>query len=137
MMSGAFATLLAQWGLIPMLRPSPRTSVMAGMALAAVGLGIWALGQNLHAIALGYAIASLGFGLHRPGFTAGASLAVAHSEQGQVAGMVSSLFGAIYVTAPAAVWAYSHWPAATFAALPVLCLIAAATVGWITPAARR
>lgn len=134
MMSGAFATLLAQWGLIPMFRPSPRNSVMAGMGLAAVGLIIWAVGQDLHSIALGYAIASLGFGLHRPGFTSGASLSVGHSEQGQVAGIVGSITGAIYVSAPLSVWAYSHAPTVTFALMPLLCLAAALTVKSMTPA---
>ncbi|MBA3055612.1 MAG: MFS transporter [Sphingomonadales bacterium] len=125
MMCGAFATLLAQWGLIPMLRPGPRTAVISGMALAALGLTIWALAQDLHTIALGYSIASLGFGLHRPGFTSGASLAVSRREQGQVAGMVSSLFGAVYVAAPLTVWLYNTHPATIYLALPVLCLAAA------------
>ena len=134
MMSGAFATLLAQWGLIPMLRPSPKTSVLAGMALAAVGMALWGMGQNLHAIALGYAIASLGFGLHRPGFTAGMSLAVSQAEQSQVAGIVSSMLGAIYVLSVLAVWLYGHEPVLIFTILPALCIIAAISVQRLTPA---
>src|SRR3546814_8243051 len=32
LMAGAFATLLAQWGLIPLLTMSPRTAVLLGAA---------------------------------------------------------------------------------------------------------
>src|SRR3546814_12204555 len=37
LMAGAFATLLAQWGLIPLLTMSPRTAVLLGAALGAAG----------------------------------------------------------------------------------------------------
>ena len=50
---------------------------------------------------LGFALASLGFGLFRPGFTSGASLAVELDEQNAVAGMVTSVNGIAYVAAPA------------------------------------
>ncbi len=109
LMAGAFATLLAQWGLIPMLGLGPRTSTMWGMGLAALGVLPVALGTNLHAIAVGFAISSLGFGMFRPGFTAGASLAVSPREQGQSAGIVASVNGAPYIAAPAiGVWFYNH-----------------------------
>ena len=49
---------------------------------------------------LGFALASMGFGLFRPGFTSGASLAVDLDEQNAVAGMVSSVNGIPYVAAP-------------------------------------
>ena len=83
LMAGAGATLLAQWGLIPKLNMGPRTSVLAGMALSLVGTACFAFAYDLHTIALGFAVASLGFGLYRPGFTAGASLAVSRAEQGR------------------------------------------------------
>lgn len=128
LMAGAGATLLAQWGLIPNLNLGPRTSVLWGMALALVGTAFFAFAQNLHAIALGFAIASLGFGLYRPGFTAGASLAVTRAEQGQVSGIVASLNGAAYVVAPAlGVWLYDHHEAIGFAVIGGLC---AAVLGW-------
>lgn len=128
LMAGAGATLLAQWGLIPNLNLGPRTSVLWGMALALVGTTFFALGQNLHSIALGFAIASLGFGLYRPGFTAGASLAVSRAEQGQVSGIVAALNGAAYIFAPAlGVWLYNHHETIGFAAIGGLC---AAVLGW-------
>lgn len=109
LMAGAFATLLAQWGLIPMLGMGPRTSTLWGMGLAALGVLPVALGTSLHAIAVGFAISSLGFGMFRPGFIAGASLAVSPREQGQSAGIVASINGAPYIAAPAiGVWFYNH-----------------------------
>jgi MFS family permease len=112
LMVGAIAMLLAQWGLIPMLGLGPRLSTMIGMALVAVGALPVALGQDLHAIATGFAICSVGFGLFRPGFTAGASLAVSLREQGQAAGIVAAVNGSAYIVSPAiGVWLYnhSHW----------------------------
>ncbi len=109
LMSGAVATLLAQWGLIPLMRLGPRTSTLWGMGLVALGtLGMGA-GKDLHAIATGFAVCSLGFGLFRPGFTSGASLAVTPAEQGQSAGIVAAVNGSAYIISPAiGVWLYNH-----------------------------
>lgn len=109
LMAGAIATLLAQWGLIPMFALGPRVSTQAGMALVALGtLGV-AMGRDLHAITTGFAVASLGFGLFRPGFTSGASLAVEPGEQGQAAGIVTAVNGSAYIVSPAiGVWTYNH-----------------------------
>lgn len=123
LMSGAFATLLAQWGLIPYLKLGPRNSTLWGMALAVVGVTMVGFSYSLHAITLGFAIASLGFGLFRPGFTAGSSLAVSREEQGQVAGIVASVNGAAYIIAPAiGVWLYNIAPVEAFAIIIGLCI---------------
>ena len=124
LMCGAIATLLSQWGLIPMLKLGPRSSTLWGMALAMFGIAVFAVSHSLHAIALGMAIASLGFGLFRPGFTAGASLAVTRVEQGQVSGIVASLNGAAYVVAPAlGVWLYGHHETVGFVTICALCAV--------------
>lgn len=123
LMAGALATLLAQWGLIPLLQLGPRASCLGGMALASVGVGVLSIAGDLHAITLGLAVASLGFGLFRPGFTAGASLAVSRAEQGQSAGIVASVNGAAYIVAPAiGVWLYGHNPWIGFGVIELLCL---------------
>lgn len=101
LMSGAAATLLAQWGLIPFLQMGPRTSVLWGMALAALGATMLGLSDGLYGIIIGFAVASLGFGLFRPGFTAGSSLAVKRSEQNGVAGIVASVNGMAFIASPA------------------------------------
>jgi predicted MFS family arabinose efflux permease len=116
MFIGAMASLLAQWGLIPLLSPTPRSSVLWGSILALVGVVITGASHEFYGISTGYAIASLGFGLYRPGFTAGTSLAVPRSEQGDVAGKVASVNGAAYIFAPAVgVWLFNIWEPATFA----------------------
>ncbi|MEQ1687171.1 MAG: MFS transporter [Sphingopyxis sp.] len=101
MLVGAVATLLAQWGLIPLLSLKPRTAVVVGSAMGGAGALLVGIGDSLSAISTGFAIALLGFGLFRPGFTAGASLNVPRRLQGQVAGQTASINGAAYIVAPA------------------------------------
>ncbi len=122
LMSGAIATLLAQWGLIPRFDLGPRAATLWGIATAALGTLVLAVAGELHTIALGYAIASLGFGLFRPGTTAGTSLAVTRAEQGQASGIVASLAGASYIYAPAlGVWLYGHSDWLGFGLIIALC----------------
>jgi hypothetical protein len=58
------------------------------------------LAGDLYGITIGFAVASVGFGLTRPGFTAGASLAVPLAEQGAVAGVITAANGIAFVAAP-------------------------------------
>ena len=101
LMAGAVATLLAQWGLIPILKLTARAAVLTGAALGGTGLVLTGLSSDLHGIVIGFALASLGFGLFRPGFTAGASLSVPRRDQGSVAGMTASINGSAYIVSPA------------------------------------
>jgi len=122
LMSGAIATLLAQWGLIPRFDLGPRAATLWGIATAALGTAVLGVASDLHMIALGYAIASLGFGLFRPGTTAGTSLAVTRAEQGQASGIVASLAGASYIYAPAlGVWLYGYSDWLGFGLIVALC----------------
>ena len=111
LMAGAGATLLAQWGLIPGLHLSPRSSVLAGAGLATAGVALVGAANGLHGLVIGFAVASLGFGLFRPGFTAGTSLAVGAEGQGSVAGKVTSVNGMAYIVAPAVAVALHDWNA--------------------------
>jgi hypothetical protein len=130
LMIGAGATLLSQWGLIPVLHLGPRAATIWGMTTSLVGLAVVAVGGDLHTIAVGVAVASLGFGLFRPGFTAGASLAVGRAEQGQSAGVVAAVNGAAYIVAPAiAVWIYNHWERIAFSLIAAL-MLATLLVAW-------
>jgi MFS family permease len=123
LMIGAGATLLAQWGLIPILKLGPRASALSGITVAALGVALISIAFDEHAIAVGMGLASLGFGLFRPGFTAGSSLAVTRAEQGQAAGIIASVNGAAYILAPAVgVWLYGHSPWIGFAVIELLCL---------------
>ncbi len=100
LMAGAAATLVAQWGIIPRSGWSPRQLVLWGSAVAMVGTLALMFSASLHALVLAYGLACLGFGLTRPGFTAGASLAVPLVEQGAVAGLITSVNGFAFVFAP-------------------------------------
>ena len=101
MMAGASATLAAQWGLIPRLNASPKSLILWGAVIAAVGLIGTMVASDLYGITIGFALASTGFGLTRPGFTGGASLAVPLAEQGGVAGVITAANGISFVAAPA------------------------------------
>ncbi len=97
---GAGASLLAQWGIIPLLNLNPRQLVLSGLVLAAIGLALTGVATSLYTLSVAYGLASLGFGFTRPGFTAGASLAVGQQAQGSVAGKVTSVNGASFVLGP-------------------------------------
>jgi MFS family permease len=129
MMAGASATLAAQWGMIPRLGAGPRMLMIWGALIAAGGLAGTVLARDLYGITLGFAVASLGFGMTRPAFTAGASLAVPTAEQGGVAGVITSANGISFVAAPALGMAlYSLRPDLPFAACALL-LVALAWLG--------
>lgn len=100
LMVGAGAALLVQWGLIPLLNLSPPRLVLAGCVLGAIGCAATANAASLYGITMGYGLAAMGFGFLRPGFTAGASLAVGTGGQGSVAGKVTSVNGAAFILGP-------------------------------------
>jgi len=125
LMAGAFATLLSQWGLIPLLKMSPRTAVLSGASLGGVGTVMTGLSYDFHGIIIGFALASLGFGLFRPGFTAGASLSVPRRDQGSVAGMTASINGSAYIVSPAVgVLLYNWHPMVAYGLMAGFC-------GWL------
>lgn len=100
LMSGAGASLLVQWGLIPLLNLSPRTMMIVGLGLGVLGLAATSGATSLYGIATGYSLSSMGFGFTRPAFTAGSSLAVGRRLQGLVAGHVTAINGASFVLGP-------------------------------------
>lgn len=110
LMAGAVATLLSQWWLIPQLHLTPRGMVIWGCAIAGAGAVLVGIAQGLYGLAMSFALASLGFGFYRPGFTSGASLAVDPEEQNAAAGMVTSVNGIPYIAGPAiGVTLYGLW----------------------------
>lgn len=100
LMTGALATLLGQWGVIPRFDPTPRQLLIWGTVLAIIGcIGI-GLAFEMSLLIIAYCVASLGFGLLRPAFAAGASLAVSEDEQAAAAGYVTSASGVAFVLGP-------------------------------------
>lgn len=111
MFAGAAAALIAQWGLIGMLDLGPKELIRYGAMLAAAGNVLLMVAPNYFSVVIGFALLSLGFGFTRPGFTAGASLAVKGSEQGAVAGAVAAVNGACWLIAPVLGVALYEWRA--------------------------
>lgn len=100
MFAGAAATLLAQWGLIPMLKLQPRDLVRWGAALALIGNVLSITAPGYYGVVMGYAVVSMGLGFARPGFTAGSSLSVGAAEQGAIAGLMMALAGLSFLLPP-------------------------------------
>lgn len=100
MLAGAAATLMAQWGLIPLLKLQPRDLMRWGAGLALVGNLMSIASPGYYGVVIGYAVVSMGVGFARPGFTAGSSLSVGPSEQGAVAGLMMSLAGLSFLAPP-------------------------------------
>ena len=131
LMAGAGASLLAQWWLIPQLGLAPRQLVVWGSIIAAAGAAQTGLAGGVYGLTIGFALASLGFGLFRPGFTAGASLAVEGNEQNEVAGQVTSVNGVAFVAGPAlGVAAYGLGLHVPFLAISALMIGVAAWTAW-------
>lgn len=136
MLMGAVATLMVQWGLIPLLRLQPRELMRWGAALALVGNLISILAPGYYGVVVGYAVVSMGVGFARPGFTAGSSIAVTAGEQGAVAGLMMSLAGLSFLAPPViGVALYELSEPAPFAA-NVLLLAGALAAAWLSPALR-
>ncbi|MBQ1543019.1 MFS transporter [Caulobacter sp. CCUG 60055] len=114
MMTGAIAGVLAQWGLIRMFRMNPKHLLRWGAGLAAAACLMIALAPDYWSVVVGYALAVLGFSFARPGFTAGASLAVSGEEQARVAGAIAAVNGVNVVLGPAYVKLYEMVHAAPF-----------------------
>lgn len=97
---GAMAQIVAQLGLLPRLSFSPRGLIVAGTTITALGTALTVAGSDFGMLASAQVLVGLGFGLARPGFTGGASLAVGQDEQGSVAGLVVAANGAGFIVAP-------------------------------------
>ncbi|HYC74620.1 MFS transporter [Brevundimonas sp.] len=100
MLAGAAATLMAQWGLIPLLKLQAADLMRWGAGLALLGNAMTIAAPGYYGVVIGYAVISLGVGFARPGFTAGSSLSVEPHEQGAVAGLMMSLAGLSFLGPP-------------------------------------
>ncbi len=137
MMGGAVASLLAQWGLIRMLRLTPRKLLWLGAGCAALGNLIVAFSPDYHTLVVAFALCSLGYGFARPGFTAGASLSVGHEEQGAVAGAISAINGASVIIAPVLGVALYKWAHPSPYLLNVTILIGLVAYALLDPVMRK
>ncbi|PCJ70240.1 MAG: hypothetical protein COA62_06440 [Rhodobiaceae bacterium] len=96
----AFAMLLAQGGLVQLLKLTPKTFILIGYLLGAVGLASMQVTATLDELYLAYGVVGLSGGLINAGLMAGASLRVESEHQGAVAGLVGAGMGAGYIIGP-------------------------------------
>jgi len=137
MLAGAATTLMAQWGLIPLLRLQPRDLMRWGAALALLGNLLTIAAPGFFGVAVGYAVISIGAGFARPGFTAGSSLAVRAEEQGAIAGLMMALAGLGFLAPPViGVALYQLAEPAPFIANAVVLLLALGFALWSGPLQR-
>ncbi|HLZ75281.1 MFS transporter [Phenylobacterium sp.] len=130
MMMGALAGLFAQWGIIRMFQMTPKQLLRWGVVCGVAGNLLVAIAPDFNMVVAGYALASMGFGFARPGFTAGASLAVGWKDQARVAGAIAAVNGINAVFAPAfmALYHASHSAPFYLNAALMLCLLVYAFV---------
>ena len=136
MLAGAAATLMVQWGLIPLFDLQPRQLMRWGAAVALLGNVLAVIGPGYYGVVIGYAVISMGIGFARPGFTAGSSLAVGAREQGAMAGLIMALAGLSFLAPPVVgVALYELMETAPYIANAAL-LAVALVLAWISPALR-
>ncbi|MDB5700197.1 MAG: transporter [Sphingomonadales bacterium] len=129
--TGAGASLLVQWGVIPQLNLTPKRLIVVGLVLAAVGLAATSSANSLFGLAMAFGLSSAGFGFTRPGYTAGSSLAVGSDLQGAVAGRVTSINGASFVLGPSlGVGLYEVWRPLPYLVATALCALLAGYALW-------
>jgi MFS family permease len=137
MMAGAIAGLLSQWGLVVMFRMKPRDLMWSGVAVAAAANVIAAFAPDYWTVVVGFALASLGYGLARPGFTAGSSLSVRMDEQGEAAGAIAAVNGSSFIVMPVlGVWLYELWGPSPFL-MNVVILLALVAYVFANPTLRN
>ena len=100
MLAGAAATLMVQWGLIPLLKMQPADLMRWGGGLALVGNLMSVASPGYYGVVIGYAVVSMGIGFAIPVSTAGSSLSVGPHEQGAIAGLMMSLAGLSFLAPP-------------------------------------
>lgn len=127
-MVSALTLLATQMAILPRLKLSVRSLMAVGAALIAAGVALQMVAPTLGALLVAQVVQGLGFGLARPGFTGGASIAARADEQGPVAGLIVATNGAGFMFSPMAGGvAYQVWSmnAPLYIALVLLALMLA------------
>jgi len=99
-MANALALLATQLVILPRLSIGPRSLMIWGSALLAVGVAVQIFSPNLEILLISQALQGFGGGLARPGFTGGSSVAVEPHEQGAAAGLVVACNGSGFIFSP-------------------------------------
>lgn len=112
----AAAALLGQWGFVRLFSPSPLAMMRIGTAFAFSGNALAIFDGDVRTAVAGFILASFGYGLARPGFSAAASLAGSSKDQVAIASAITFIAGASITLPPVlASAAYQWWRPAPFA----------------------
>lgn len=99
-MVGALALLGTQMGLIHRLKWKSSMFMAVGACVLAAGIVLQMIAMNFGSLVVSQLLQGIGFGIARPGFAGGASMAVTPHEQGAAAGLVVAVNGAGFVISP-------------------------------------
>ncbi|MES1201531.1 MAG: MFS transporter [Pseudomonadota bacterium] len=99
-MANAMTLIATQLLILPRLKADVRVLMASGAVLIFAGVLLQILAPNLIVMIAAQALQGLGFGLARPGFTGGASVAAHADEQGPVAGLIVAINGAGFIFSP-------------------------------------
>ena len=115
LMASSMAALFAQFVIVQRFRFSSRTLTIAGIVTAVFSNALFLIAHDFPTVVLALVMSGLGFGMARPGFTSGASLAVAPHEQGAVAGLLNAAGAAGFIFGPLIGWLYEFSPIVPYA----------------------
>ncbi|HEY7977205.1 MAG TPA: MFS transporter [Rhizomicrobium sp.] len=127
LMSSDMAALFAQFVVVQRMGFSSRTLTIAGICTTVGSNTLFLFAHDFPTVVLAMITSGLGFGMARPGFTSGASLAVSPHEQGAVAGLLNAAGAAGFIFGPLIGWLYEFSPRVPymFGVVAMLSLLAA------------
>jgi len=132
----AIATLFGQFVIVQRSGLSARVLTSAGLILAALSNALFFVAGHIVIVILALVLSGLGFGLARPGFTAGASLSVRADEQGAVAGVLNAAGAAGFIFGPVIGWLYEISPFVPYA-FGTAVMLALLAAQYISPVLRH
>lgn len=133
MVAMASCILIAQAGIVQLLRPPPRAMFLGGLPLAAIGFVILVFSSEVWHVVVAYACMGFGYGLTNPAVSAAVSLAVEEDVQGAAAGFVSASFAGGFIIGPLlGTSLYQIDPHITFGVNACLVVLALAIAAWAT-----
>jgi len=109
-MATSMSALFAQLVVVQRFPFSARQLTNWGLAAAFVSFLFFLLAHQFGPLVFALALSGLGFGMARPGFVSGASLAVAPHEQGAVAGIIGGASATGFIFGPVIGWMYERSP---------------------------
>ncbi|MCG8352087.1 MAG: MFS transporter [Chloroflexales bacterium] len=97
LVASGVGSLVAQLGIVRLLRPAPQTLLRVGLPIGVVGFVAFVLAATPFAMITAFTIVNFGLALSIPGYLSAITLQVKPDEQGAVAGLTASAqgFGAV------------------------------------------